>query len=485
MFFAEIQQSPVPVAEKRVSQPNRHIVLLLLFMSVMAILYFLLSRVAIDPKTPIQLFLLLWSACFLFYFGVCIWVFRTKPLKRWSEIAIILGGTVLFHALLLPLLPGLSRDSWRYLWDGKVIAHGYSPYLYAPVDKLFLPLRDNVYVQALYRDFTTKYPPGIELVYLLGYLLTPTSLFGMKLLFIICDVVTCMALIIYLMRCGNDPRRVILYAWCPLPIVEFALEGHGEAVTVVCIVLASLCARSFRPRWHFLAGIFLGIATLCKLYPIILLLAIVRKRDWGLVLACFITIILGYLPFLYLSHWHISEVVFSFAGQAEEHRGVLQNVLRLVGYAFNIPLPITIAVITLSELALILTAIFVVLLRRRHIGTEAAILLLLTTVLIVYANVFPWYTTVLLPWIALLIEPLWGAKGLNVRGIIIALVWYFTFVVIASYIPGLRPYNKTVNWLIYYGISFGVMLIGLGLSVWVHLWPRLVLSIDALKAKKA
>ncbi len=367
--------------------------------------------------------------------------------------------------------PRLSPDIWRYLWDGRIIAHGYSPYLYAPMDKLFLPLRDSVYAHCPFRQLPTKYPPGIELFYLLGYLLTPTSLLGLKALFIAFDVVTCGALAVLLARQGRDPCRVIIYAWCPLPIVEFALAGHGEAVTVTFIVLAVLCASNSRRSMRLLAGICIGLATLSKLYPIIFLLAIMRKRDWGLLIACIVTIVLGYIPFVLLGHGHLAEVVFSFVGQQQEHLGVIQNVLLITGQAFHIPEAITQAVIQAIEVIGMGTTVVIVLVQRwrGRMRPETAVFVLTATILVIYAYVFPWYTTALLPWIALLAEPLWTASGINARGVAIAMVWYFTFAVIASYIPGLKQYYTTTNWLIYYGLSFGIMLTGLGIAAIVSL----------------
>jgi Glycosyltransferase family 87 len=446
--------------------PWRRMLLLLLCLLIAAALYLLLAGVALSPGTHVVSFLLVWAACFLFYFIVCLWIMRTRPLPGWGELAIIFAGALLFRLMLLPLPPQLSPDVWRYLWDGHIIAHGYSPYLYAPMDKLFLPLRHGWHFYIPYEQFPTKYPPGIELFYLLGYLLTPTRILGLKALLIAFDIVTCGALAVLLARQGRDPRRVIIYAWCPLPIVEFALAGHGEAVTVTFIVLAVLCASSSRRSMRVLAGICIGLATLSKLYPIILLLAIMRKRDWGLLIACMVTIVLGYVPFVLLGHGHIAQVVFSFVGQRQDHIGVIQNVLLITGRTIHMPLKTTRAIIQAIEVIGMGTTVVIVLVQRwrGRMRPETAVFLLTATILVIYAHVFPWYTAALLPWIALLAEPVWTARGINARGVAIAMVWYFTFVVIASYLMGLKQYNTTTNWLIYYGLSFGIMLIGLGIA---------------------
>jgi hypothetical protein len=72
-------------------------------------------------------------------------------------------------------------------------------------------------------------------------------------------------------------------------------------------------------------------AILTKLYPVLLLLVLVRRRDWGLPAACALTMVLGYLPFLVLSHGQIAAVVFSFRDQDLLHPSILQNTLLMLG----------------------------------------------------------------------------------------------------------------------------------------------------------
>jgi hypothetical protein len=131
----------------------------------------------------------------------------------------------------------LSRDVWRYLWDAHVVTHGYSPYVYAPGDKVLLPLRTILYVNSRFRNIPTDYPPGAELIFILGYLLDAHSLLGIKSVFLGCDMISCGALTWLLTRKRLDPRRVVIYAWCPLPIIEFARQSpHGSSRELVSVL---------------------------------------------------------------------------------------------------------------------------------------------------------------------------------------------------------------------------------------------------------
>lgn len=256
----------------------RLVVLCVLFL-LSIIIYILLIGVAPYNKSDALPFLHVEILSFVPYSVACAFVLATKPAPgrwQWLEIGVILLGALVLRAMLLPLPPGLSRDSWRYLWDARVTLHGFSPYVYAPFDKALVPLRDTVLLpNSRFRNVPTIYPPGAQGGYLLSYLLAGSNLFFLKGIFLIFDMVTCLALVILLGRKGLDQRRVILYAWCPLPIIEFAIEGHVDVITLTFTILAVLAATNTRLRGRVLTGFLIGMATLTKIYPILLLVALV------------------------------------------------------------------------------------------------------------------------------------------------------------------------------------------------------------------
>lgn len=294
-------RSPLMVdgAPSSSSQWRVLILFLLLFLSVGFSLVLRETSPHIDqPNTS---FLHMWLLSFLPYFVACAFVVWTQPLQGywlWAEVGLLFFGALLLRALLLPLPPNLSHDSWRYVWDARVLAHGYSPYVDAPGASIYLPLRNFIFDNSRFRDVPTIYLPVAQGVYLLSYLLAPNSLFTLKGIFLLCDLVTCGALSWLLARKGLDPRRMIIYAWCPLPIVEYALQGHVDPLTIMLTVLAVACATSTQHRVRVLAGVVIALAALTKIYPILLLAVVLRRRDGGLLLACALTMLVAYLPFL-------------------------------------------------------------------------------------------------------------------------------------------------------------------------------------------
>ena len=140
-----------------------------------------------------------------------------------------------------------------------VTLNGYSPYVYAPGSPPLKHLVNILYENSRFRNVPTIYPPGAQAFYLISYLLAPDNLVFLKGIFILCELVTIAGLAVLLLRKGLDPARCILYAWCPLPIVEFAIQGHVDVLVVMFMVLTLVCAQSQRRGARVLTGFFFGV----------------------------------------------------------------------------------------------------------------------------------------------------------------------------------------------------------------------------------
>jgi hypothetical protein len=90
-------------------------------------------------------------------------------------------------------------------------------------------------------------------------------------------------------------QRVLLAAWHPLAVWEIAGSGHLDAL-VICFVAFALLARRYERDG--LTGALLACAVLVKLFPLVLLPAFYRRRDWRMPLAFCVTLAAGYLPYL-------------------------------------------------------------------------------------------------------------------------------------------------------------------------------------------
>ncbi len=448
-----------PIAQSPISAPTtkhpwRRLLFLFTFLLLSIALYIVLVNVAPPEDGPILLFLPAWSICFLPYFAACAYVLATKPLAGrwfWIELGVILLGALIFRLVLLPLPPGISRDVWRYLWDARVITHGYSPYVYAPGDRVLIPIRDILFTNCRFRNIPTDYPPGAELIFILGYLLDAHSLLGIKSLFLVFDMISCGALTWLLAHKNLDLRRVIIYAWCPLPIIEFAIEGHVDVLTVTFIVLSILNATSTSRTGRILTGFFIAMATLMRLYPILLLPVVLHRRDWVLLLTCFGTILLGYFPFLVMGHGQVFGFFLTYASEQGGNAGSVQLLMRWIGSRLGFSLSTTVRLEYIVDLVIVsaVSMVILILRHRERISLEMATLLVISTAFAIASHIFPWYVTTLLPWIALLVGPLLPGGKTIAKSLIATMAWYYACTILLDYSTNVVGLDKAPDWAMY------------------------------------
>lgn len=204
----------------------------------------------------------------------------TQPTDRWT-LPIILGVGVACR--LPPLFADayLSSDVYRYVWDGIVQQAGVNPYRYVPADPALAALRSvsdgNIFPainRATYAH--TIYPPFAQIFFWLVAFTSPT-LVMMKTALVLCEAVTVWSLLWLLRAFGRPREQVILYAWAPILIWEIAGSGHLDSLAMALIGLALVARYQRRP---VATGIFLALAVLTKLYPLVLFPALYMRHPF-------------------------------------------------------------------------------------------------------------------------------------------------------------------------------------------------------------
>jgi len=160
----------------------------------------------------------------------------------------IVGVAVLLRGILLFIEPLLSTDIYRYVWDGKVQAHGINPYRYFPADDALASLRDAVVYPNINRpgSAVTIYPPVAQMFFFLVTRLGE-NVTTMKLALLACEAVTATLIVLLLQRLGRPATRLVAYAWHPLPMWEIANNGHIDALMVALMMLGIWLALTGRP----------------------------------------------------------------------------------------------------------------------------------------------------------------------------------------------------------------------------------------------
>ncbi len=252
----------------------------------------------------------------------CVLVF-TRPTNR-VTFPLILTIAVGCRLTTLFAEAYLSSDVYRYVWDGVVQHAGINPYRYVPADAHLLFLRgvsdSDIYPYINRADYArTIYPPFAQVLFWLITLVSPT-LTCMKTAMVLCEGITLWS-IVYLLRILGRPREeAILYAWCPLLIWEIAASGHLDSAAMALIGLTLVFRYRRQPA---LTGIFLGLAVITKMYPLVLFPALYMRSprgkpvEWRMPAACAAVILLGYLAYS-----SVGRLVFGFLGGYVQEEGV-------------------------------------------------------------------------------------------------------------------------------------------------------------------
>lgn len=189
---------------------------------------------------------------------------------------IVVVVAALMRAVLVPLEPALSTDLHRYLWDGQVQAEGINPYVFAPEDPVLEELRDDNW-QSINRKFArTIYPPVAQFAFAGAHAVGLRTASGWKALVNTVDLAAIGLLLVALGAAGRDRRRVVAYAWNPLPVMAFGLSGHVDAFVVLAVMAATVLWWRRRSWW---AAAAIGLAASVKLFPLMLVVPFARERD--------------------------------------------------------------------------------------------------------------------------------------------------------------------------------------------------------------
>lgn len=188
----------------------------------------------------------------------------------------LLVAACLFRATLLLRSPDLSDDIYRYLWDARAAAAGFSPWAHAPDDPAVAGVAPEVRERVAHREVRTVYPPVAQAAFRAGSAGGRWPL-GLKALFAAADV----AIVWLLVRQGGG-FAAALYAFHPLPVLEGAGQGHLDPLGIALLLLCLAFSSAGRP---VLSGLSLALSVLTKYVSLAAALPIARRGGWRLALS--------------------------------------------------------------------------------------------------------------------------------------------------------------------------------------------------------
>jgi len=264
-----------------------------------SLLLLLLLALHVLPFVPVLSFT--WIA--IIASALFIWLARVLLTTTVSRAALftLLAAGLIVRASFLNMIPIGSDDVYRYLWDGKVQAQGINPYRYAPSDQELRFLQSDILPDRVnHPDMKTVYFPFTQWMYLLSYHLSGESVWGFKLLLLLAEAATLLTLFLLLRHFAMPERLLLLYALCPLPVIQFAIDAHLDGLGFP-LLLGGLLLYA---RGRILPGlVLLGLSLAVKPVGLVILpVLFFQEKTWpartSVVMVPLLTVAVQFLPYL-------------------------------------------------------------------------------------------------------------------------------------------------------------------------------------------
>ena len=342
------------------------------------------GKIAVSFDTPSFWRVVLFAALGLSGF-LSIFLFPQFNSARMRLLAIWIPA-VLVRLLLLPA--AVSDDVSRYLFEGKLVRAGISPYAQTADAESIAQYRDAQWSRMNHKDKPTAYPPLAQLVFAaVGAFVYDT--FAYKLLFVLVDLLTLRGVLKLLEMRGLNWAFSGFYALNPVVLVAFAGEAHFDSLMIAALVWAVF---AYETNCSNRAMALVSIATGIKWIALPLIPFFGGRRFVPGVLMC-ITILGGPAVFFFDSISSLLHGLFAFGG-TRNFNGMLYDWL-LSG--FDLP-RVACNSIIMTVFAMVIFWRWV---WRARASLDAHLRWILGTLLVVSPTVHFWYLAWIMPFICL------------------------------------------------------------------------------------
>ena len=271
---------------------------------------------------PAWMYTIVFIGSSLLFCLMCWLVNRTDVPRQWLFSGITLA--LLIRLTFITSTPIGSDDIYRYMWDGKIQSAYINPYLYAPDSSALKSLHSNLLPGAVnHPNLKTLYFPFSQWAFYACYQLSGEAVWGYKAVLLVAEGATLLALFLLLTRFRIPTRFMLLYAFCPLSILQFALDGHLDALGFPFLLFGLLLYFSER---RFPGLILFGLSMSIKPVGIVLLpIFFFLEQSWKRRLMAIgipaITVLVQFLPYMatsnpfealstFAKNWTFNGVVF-------------------------------------------------------------------------------------------------------------------------------------------------------------------------------
>lgn len=216
-------------------------------------------------------------AVYFVLFALHIVIIRQRERLSPEGVLFWLVASVIFRVLLVFAVPALSDDFYRFIWDGRLLAAGLSPFTEVPsfyMDPAHaVPgLNTELYGQLNSQHRYSSYPPVCQLIFWLSVKLSPASIAGsiiaMKSILLLFEIATFLLFKKLLISFKMPYGSLLIYALNPLAILEITGNLHFEGVMIFFLLLAIFLLTKRRAPSSAIA---FALSVCTKLIPLLLL----------------------------------------------------------------------------------------------------------------------------------------------------------------------------------------------------------------------
>ncbi len=294
----------------------------ILFISII-ILCVLFSLFSFSKLKPVENFTIIYISSSLLFVLICFMIFKIE--LHFKEVAALLIVGMLIRISFINTQPIGSDDVYRYMWDGKVQANGINPYTYTPNSNALQTLHSELLPRLVnYPEFKTIYFPFSQWLFYAGYQISGENVWGYKLLLLVFELLTILALFLLIKKIGLPRKFILFYVLCPLPIIHFSIDAHLDGFGLPLLLFSILFYLNQR---KILSLIFLGLSLSIK--PVgLLLIPIFFFNEKNIlerikiIIIPFIAFFIQFIPyiftsnpfemfFFYAKNWTFNGIVFN------------------------------------------------------------------------------------------------------------------------------------------------------------------------------
>jgi hypothetical protein len=195
------------------------------------------------------------------------------------------------------------------------------------------------------------YFPFSQWLFYTGYSISGENVYGYKLLLFIFELITIFSIYLLIKKLGIEQKYILLYALCPLPVIQFALDAHLDGFGLPFLILSLLFYLDSK---KILSLIFLGISFSIKpvglvIIPILFFMEKTYKDRLKVIIIPFAVFFIQFLPYIFTSNpfeafliytknWAFNGSVFLFLYHFIQDNQIARKICLLILFLLLIPL---------------------------------------------------------------------------------------------------------------------------------------------------